>query len=69
MHFLVSLLPKIFHSTETDDSIALTANFIFVARDYKTGKAAPVNRLKPETEREKLLYEAAESRRDRKSVV
>ncbi|XP_075514805.1 acyl-coenzyme A thioesterase 2, chloroplastic [Primulina tabacum] len=44
------------------DSVALTANFIFVARDYKTGKAAPVNRLAPETEQEKLLYEAAEVR-------
>ncbi|XP_016482614.1 acyl-coenzyme A thioesterase 2, chloroplastic-like isoform X3 [Nicotiana tabacum] len=28
----------------------------------KTGKAAPVNRLCPETEAEKLLYEAAEAR-------
>lgn len=33
-----------------------------MARDYKTGKAAPVNRIVPETEREKLLYEAAEAR-------
>ncbi|PIN16514.1 Acyl-CoA thioesterase [Handroanthus impetiginosus] len=47
-------------TADTSDSAALTANFIFVARDYKTGKAAPVNRLNPETEREKLLYEAAE---------
>lgn len=41
-----------------------------MARDYKTGKAAPVNRLVPKTEREKLLYEAAEARnklRKRKS--
>ncbi|KAL7152086.1 hypothetical protein ABFS83_04G074500 [Erythranthe nasuta] len=44
------------------ESVALTATFIFVARDYKTGKAAPVNRLSPETEREKFLYEAAEAR-------
>lgn len=49
-------------TNEAADSIALTATFIFVARDYKTGKAAPVNRLAPETEREKLLYEAAEAR-------
>ncbi|KAL6506303.1 Acyl-coenzyme A thioesterase 2, chloroplastic [Orobanche gracilis] len=49
-------------AAEAAESIALTANFIFVARDYKTGKAAPVNRLTPETEREKLLYDAAESR-------
>jgi acyl-coenzyme A thioesterase 9 len=40
----------------------LTANFIFVARDSKTGKAAPVNRLSPETEQEKLLFEEAEAR-------
>ncbi|KAF3615510.1 putative formin-like protein 1-like [Capsicum annuum] len=39
-----------------------TANFIFVARDYKTRKAAQVIRLCPETEAEKLLYEAAEAR-------
>lgn len=32
-----------------------------MARDYKTGKAAPVNRIIPETEQEKLLYEAAEA--------
>ncbi|KAL2330125.1 hypothetical protein Fmac_017706 [Flemingia macrophylla] len=44
------------------DSVALTANFIFVARDSKTGKAAPVNRLSPETDHEKLLFEQAEAR-------
>ncbi|PON75158.1 HotDog domain containing protein [Parasponia andersonii] len=44
------------------DGVALTANFIFVARDSKTGKAAPVNRLSPETEQEKFLFEEAESR-------
>lgn len=49
-------------STEATDSVALTATFIFVARDYKTLKAAPVNRLTPESEREKSLYEAAEAR-------
>ncbi|KAK4483008.1 hypothetical protein RD792_010184 [Penstemon davidsonii] len=49
-------------TADATDSVALTANFIFVARDYKTGKAAPVNRLIPATEREKLLYEAAEAR-------
>ncbi|KAL3653226.1 Acyl-coenzyme A thioesterase 2, chloroplastic [Castilleja foliolosa] len=48
-------------TAEATDSVALTANFIFVARDYKTGEAAPVNRLTPETEREKLLYAAAEA--------
>ncbi|CAA2946304.1 Hypothetical predicted protein [Olea europaea subsp. europaea] len=48
--------------TDGSESVALTANFIFVARDYKTGKAAPVNRLSPETEQEKMLYEASETR-------
>lgn len=42
--------------------VALTANFIFVARDSKTGKAAAVNRLSPQTEQEKLLFEEAEAR-------
>ncbi|XP_011010335.1 PREDICTED: acyl-coenzyme A thioesterase 9, mitochondrial [Populus euphratica] len=57
--------------SDTSDSVALTANFIFVARDSKTGKAAPVNRLSPETEKEKLLFEEAEARsklRKRKNV-
>lgn len=41
-----------------------------MARDYKTRAAAPVNRLIPETEREKSLYEAAEARnRLRKSKI
>ncbi|KAH7518208.1 hypothetical protein FEM48_Zijuj09G0147200 [Ziziphus jujuba var. spinosa] len=48
--------------SNASDSVALTANFIFVARDSKTGKAAPVNRLSPETEQEKLLFEEAEAR-------
>lgn len=33
-----------------------------MARDSQTGKAALVNRLLPETEEEKLLYEGAEAR-------
>ncbi|GMY33715.1 acyl-coenzyme A thioesterase 9, mitochondrial [Fagus crenata] len=58
---------EVTHSTEAEgpdvsDSIALTANFIFVARDSKTGKAAQVNRLSPETELEKFLFEGAEAR-------
>lgn len=48
--------------SDTSDSVVLTANFIFVARDSKTGKAAPVNRLSPQTEREKSLFEEAEAR-------
>ncbi|XP_050252195.1 acyl-coenzyme A thioesterase 2, chloroplastic isoform X2 [Quercus robur] len=47
---------------DDSDSVALTANFIFVARDYKTNKAAQVNRLTPETEQEKFLYDGAEAR-------
>lgn len=38
------------------------ANFTFVGRDSKTGKSAPVNQIKPETEKEKLLWEAADKR-------
>ena len=61
----------LFHAEDSDvsDSVALTANFIFVARE--TGKAAPVNRLSPETEREKFLFEKVEARsklRKRKRV-
>ncbi|KAH6801164.1 Thioesterase/thiol ester dehydrase-isomerase superfamily protein [Perilla frutescens var. hirtella] len=45
-----------------DDSVALITTFIFAARNYKTQRSAPVNRLNPETEREKSLYEAGEAR-------
>lgn len=48
--------------TDSSDSVALAANFIFVARDSKTGKAAPVNRLSPQTDHEKFLFEEAEAR-------
>ncbi|KAL6655239.1 hypothetical protein ACP70R_006065 [Stipagrostis hirtigluma subsp. patula] len=44
------------------DPIVLTANFTFVARDSVTGKSAPVNRLSPETEKEKQLFEEREAR-------
>lgn len=44
------------------DSVVLSATFIFAARDYKTQKSAPVNRLSPETEGEKSAYEAGEAR-------
>eukprot|EP00261_Vitis_vinifera_P001219 XP_002264355.2 PREDICTED: acyl-coenzyme A thioesterase 9, mitochondrial isoform X1 [Vitis vinifera] len=49
-------------SSNTSDSVVLTANFIFVALDCKTKKAVPVNRLSPETEQEKLHFEGAEAR-------
>lgn len=42
--------------------VALVANFTFVARDSKTGKSAFVNKISPETEREKVLLEEAEER-------
>ncbi|KAF0914040.1 hypothetical protein E2562_026460 [Oryza meyeriana var. granulata] len=44
------------------DLIALTANFTFVTRDSMTGKSAPVNRLSPETEKEKQLFGEREAR-------
>jgi acyl-coenzyme A thioesterase 9 len=49
-------------NSEPSDPIALTANFTFVARDSKTGKSAPVNRLVPETEKEKQLFNEREAR-------
>ncbi|KDP35138.1 hypothetical protein JCGZ_10672 [Jatropha curcas] len=49
-------------ASSPSDSLALTANFTFVSRDPKTGKSAPVNRISPETEEEKLLWEEAEER-------
>ncbi|CAL1407912.1 unnamed protein product [Linum trigynum] len=57
--------------SDSSHSTALTANFIFVARDSVTGKAASVNRLIPETKQEKSLFEEAEARsklRKRKTV-
>ncbi|XP_056161471.1 acyl-coenzyme A thioesterase 2, chloroplastic-like [Syzygium oleosum] len=47
---------------DSSDSVALTANFTFVARDSRTGKSAPVNPISPETQREKLLWQEAENR-------
>ncbi|KAG0483324.1 hypothetical protein HPP92_011408 [Vanilla planifolia] len=49
-------------NTAEADPLALTAYFTFVARDSKTGKSAPVNRLVPETQQEELLLKEAESR-------
>ncbi|XP_057957030.1 acyl-coenzyme A thioesterase 2, chloroplastic-like [Malania oleifera] len=50
------------NSNPSSDSLALVANFTFVARDSKTGKSAPVNQISPETEHEKLLWKEAEER-------
>ncbi|XP_010251390.1 PREDICTED: acyl-coenzyme A thioesterase 9, mitochondrial-like [Nelumbo nucifera] len=62
----IELQLEVTQSTEEtshpSDPIALTANFTFVARDSKTGKSAPVNRLLPETEQEKMLWEESEER-------
>ncbi|XP_078434148.1 thioesterase/thiol ester dehydrase-isomerase superfamily protein [Wolffia australiana] len=44
------------------DRTALTAYFTFVARDSKTGKSTPVNRLAPQTEPEKKLQQEGEAR-------
>ncbi|KAK3444291.1 hypothetical protein EUGRSUZ_H01854 [Eucalyptus grandis] len=46
----------------SSDSVALTANFTFVARDSKTGKSAPIKPILPEIKREKLLWQDAEKR-------
>lgn len=49
-------------TSNSTDSLALIANFTFVARDSKTGKSALINQISPETEQEKLLWEEAEER-------
>ncbi|KAI8537251.1 hypothetical protein RHMOL_Rhmol09G0009200 [Rhododendron molle] len=49
-------------TTDLSDSEALVANFTFVARDSKTGKSAVINKISPETEREKVLWKEAEER-------
>ena len=62
IHPLISIRIHLCAGSAGSDSVALTANFIFVARDSKTRKAAPVNRLSPETETEKSLFQDAETR-------
>eukprot|EP01018_Ginkgo_biloba_P028620 Gb_20781 [translate_table: standard] len=42
--------------------VVLTANFTFAARDSKTGKSAPVHRLVPQSDDEKLLFAQGEAR-------
>lgn len=42
--------------------MGLIANFTFVARDSITKKAAQINRLTPETEEEKKLFQEGETR-------
>lgn len=55
-------------ASSTSQSLALTANFTFVARDSKTGKSAPINQISPETEKEKLLREEAEERNKMRKI-
>ncbi|CAB4291083.1 unnamed protein product [Prunus armeniaca] len=58
----VSIDMKIVEDPEDDsDSVALTATFICVAIDSKTGEAVPVNRILPETKQEKALLEETEA--------
>ncbi|GAU14561.1 hypothetical protein TSUD_96250, partial [Trifolium subterraneum] len=53
--------PTILHGDpDISNSPAIVANFTFVARDSNTGKAVPINKVSPETEKEKLLWEEAE---------
>lgn len=47
---------------DPSDSVALTANFTFVARDSTTGKSALINQLSPETCKEILLWKKAGER-------
>lgn len=49
-------------SPMSSDTLALVANFTFVARDSSTGKSALVNQISPETEKEKLLWKEADER-------
>ncbi|XP_021752201.1 acyl-coenzyme A thioesterase 9, mitochondrial-like [Chenopodium quinoa] len=48
--------------SQMSNSVALVANFTFVARDSETGKSSPINHISPETTQEKLLWEQAEAR-------
>lgn len=47
---------------DPSDSVALTANFTFVARDSTTGKSALINQLSPETCKEIMLWKKAGER-------
>nr|AAC02743.1 hypothetical protein [Arabidopsis thaliana] len=49
-------------TNNSSESVALEANFTFVARDAQTGKSAPINQVVPETEHEKFLWKEAEER-------
>ncbi|CAK9107051.1 unnamed protein product [Durusdinium trenchii] len=48
--------------TTEDAKDVLKANFTFVARDVTTGKSCKINRLQPESEEEKRLFQAADDK-------
>ncbi|GAB2265464.1 Acyl-coenzyme A thioesterase 4, mitochondrial [Dionaea muscipula] len=54
--------------SDISDSVALAANFTFVARDSATGKSAPINQIAPETEQEKVRMEEAEERNKMRKI-
>uniref|UniRef100_A0A5B7C396 HotDog ACOT-type domain-containing protein n=1 Tax=Davidia involucrata TaxID=16924 RepID=A0A5B7C396_DAVIN len=62
MEIQLEVIQSTEETSQPSDSLALVANFTFVARDSKTGKSALVNQISPETEQEKLLWEEAEER-------
>ncbi|XP_021849273.1 acyl-coenzyme A thioesterase 4, mitochondrial isoform X2 [Spinacia oleracea] len=49
-------------ASQISNSLALVANFTFVARDGATGKSSPINQILPATTQEKMLWEQAEAR-------
>ncbi|KAK9672167.1 hypothetical protein RND81_12G081400 [Saponaria officinalis] len=62
MEMQLEVLQSSQDSSRSTDEQALVANFTFVARDAGTGKSAPINKILPETDEEKLLWEQAEAR-------
>ncbi|KAL9233154.1 hypothetical protein vseg_008184 [Gypsophila vaccaria] len=62
MEMQLEVLQSSQDSSQSMDEQALVANFTFVARDAETGKSAPINKISPETDQEKLLLEQAEAR-------
>ncbi|GBG77596.1 hypothetical protein CBR_g24043 [Chara braunii] len=54
---------------EAEEEEVLVALYTFVARDYQTNKAVPVNRLAPETAEEKRLFEEGQARDRRRKEL
>ncbi|XP_024365857.1 acyl-coenzyme A thioesterase 2, chloroplastic isoform X3 [Physcomitrium patens] len=61
MEIRMEVIQPVREVMEEDDK-ALIANFTFVARDWKTHKAALVNHLVPQTEEEKQLFAMGSAR-------